>query len=156
MFIRVTPTFPATSTNTGNASAAESKDAARGNNRKNFEIGRVLHFKSEIQDFELDVGRQWFAVQFKISDFGFEMQDSSNFKISSPDLLMNLSQQLLIPAVFFVEHNRALRCFQSLGQFPALEVGAAKAEPAFGVEGSLLYRPLQEVRGLLRRSPIEQ
>src|SRR6267143_1586645 len=121
MFIRVTPTFPATSTNTGNASAAESKDAARGNNRKNFEIGRVLHFK-----------------------------------ISSPDLLMNLSQQLLIPAVFFVEHNRALRCFQSLGQFPALEVGAAKAEPAFGVEGSLLYRPLQEVRGLLRRSPIEQ
>jgi hypothetical protein len=39
-----------------------------------FEIGRILHFKSEIRNFRLD------SVQFRISDFGFEMQDSSNFK----------------------------------------------------------------------------
>ena len=26
----------------------------------------------------------WLAVQFEISDFGFEMQDSSNFKIFLP------------------------------------------------------------------------
>jgi hypothetical protein len=34
----------------------------------NFEIGRILHFKSEIRDFELDLGRQRLAVRFKISD----------------------------------------------------------------------------------------
>src|SRR5439155_8664796 len=45
----------------------------------NFEIGRILHLKSEIVDWTF--ARQ--TVQFAISDFGFEMQDSSNFKISS-------------------------------------------------------------------------
>ena len=45
-----------------------------------FEIGRILHLKSEIRDFELDSGLRTVSVQFKFSDFGFEMQDSSNFK----------------------------------------------------------------------------
>jgi len=42
------------------------------------EIGRVLHFKSEIRSFKLD-GAQLGKVQSETSDFGFEMQDSSNF-----------------------------------------------------------------------------
>ena len=41
--------------------------------RRNFEIGRFLHLKSEIRNFELDPG--------KFSDFGFEVQESSNFKV---------------------------------------------------------------------------
>jgi hypothetical protein len=41
----------------------------------NCEIGRILHLKSEIRNIKLD------SVQFKISDFGFEVQDSSNFTI---------------------------------------------------------------------------
>src|SRR5881296_1602184 len=45
----------------------------------NFEIGRILHLKSEIRDLKLD-GQ--IPVQLEISDFGFEMQDSSDFKIS--------------------------------------------------------------------------
>src|SRR5262245_29485228 len=45
---------------------------------ENFKIGRILHLKSEIRDFELNS-----VVQFKVSDFGFEMQDSSNFEISA-------------------------------------------------------------------------
>jgi hypothetical protein len=50
----------------------------------NFEIGRFLHLTSEIRNFELDAGRP--ALQsnssFRISDdFGFEMQESSNFKV---------------------------------------------------------------------------
>ena len=44
---------------------------------KNFEIGRILHFKSEIRNLELD-----YRVQIAVSGFGFEMQDSSNFEIS--------------------------------------------------------------------------
>jgi hypothetical protein len=53
----------------------------------NFEIGRILHLKSEIRDIRLDrlksvhlVGSPA-PVQLEISDFGFEMQDSSNFEI---------------------------------------------------------------------------
>ena len=41
-------------------------------NRKS-DIGRILHLKSEIRRLKLD------SVQSKFSDFGFEMQDSSNF-----------------------------------------------------------------------------
>src|SRR6266446_2611307 len=41
-----------------------------------FEIGQILHLKSEIRNLQLD------SVQSDISDFGFEMQDLSNFKIS--------------------------------------------------------------------------
>jgi hypothetical protein len=40
---------------------------------RHFKIGQVLHLKSEIADWTC-------AVQFKISDFGFEVQDSSNFR----------------------------------------------------------------------------
>jgi hypothetical protein len=47
-----------------------------------WEIGRVLHFKSEIRNLELDSKLPSRYVQFEISDFGLEMQDSSNFKIS--------------------------------------------------------------------------
>jgi hypothetical protein len=46
-----------------------------GRDSENFEIGRFLHLKSEIRNFRSD------SVQFEISDFGFEMQDSSNFEI---------------------------------------------------------------------------
>jgi hypothetical protein len=50
----------------------------------NFEIGRILHLKSEIRDLELDCQALTLqTVQSEISDFGFEMQDSSNFKIYS-------------------------------------------------------------------------
>ena len=55
----------------------------------NFEIGRILHCKSEIlksqigQRTSLEIAIQETSfVQFEISDFGFEMQDSSDFKLS--------------------------------------------------------------------------
>jgi hypothetical protein len=53
-----------------------------------FEIGRILHLKSEIRNRKLD----WLncAVQFDISDLGFEMQDSSDFKMSSLILLTRM------------------------------------------------------------------
>jgi hypothetical protein len=47
----------------------------------NFEIGRILHLKSETRNLKLD--RQTSAtraVHSEFSDFGFEMQDSSNLK----------------------------------------------------------------------------
>jgi hypothetical protein len=46
---------------------------------KRFEIGRILHLKFEIRNRRLD-GRSTDRVQFQISDFEFQMQDSSNFK----------------------------------------------------------------------------
>ena len=46
-----------------------------GSDAKEFEIGRILHLKSEISKSQIG------PVQFAISDFGFEMQDSSDFKI---------------------------------------------------------------------------
>ncbi len=51
--------------------------------RGHFEIGRILHFKSEIRNIQLDWPFGTGSVQLDISDFGFEMQDSSNFKMSS-------------------------------------------------------------------------
>jgi hypothetical protein len=48
---------------------------------RKFEIGRFLHFKSEISDWTAP-----HTVQFPISDFGYfgsEMQESSNFKFPS-------------------------------------------------------------------------
>jgi len=48
-----------------------------------FKIGRVLHLKSEIRNIKLDCLRC--PVQSEISDFGFEMQDSSNFEMFSFD-----------------------------------------------------------------------
>ena len=60
----------------------------------NFKIGRILDLSSEIRGFELDyqpsdgitvrrdaLHANLTAVQSEISDFGSEMQDSSNFKI---------------------------------------------------------------------------
>ena len=49
----------------------------------NFEIGRILHLKSEIPKSQ--IGRASLNGQqsnLRFRDFGFEMQDSSNFKIS--------------------------------------------------------------------------
>jgi hypothetical protein len=48
----------------------------------NFEIGRILHLKSEIRNLRLNSRYFQTSVQFAISDFGFEVQDLSNFKIS--------------------------------------------------------------------------
>jgi hypothetical protein len=50
----------------------------------NFEIGRFLHLKSEIRNFRLDLAPN--RVQFAISDFGFEMQESSNFEMFDAEL----------------------------------------------------------------------
>ena len=50
--------------------------------RGHFEIGRILHFKSEIRNIQLDTSGPERPVQLDISDFGFEMQDSSDFKMS--------------------------------------------------------------------------
>jgi hypothetical protein len=52
----------------------------KGRGSRNLEIGRILHLKSEISDRTRDK-----TVQSAISDFGFEMQDSSNFEMSSLD-----------------------------------------------------------------------
>ena len=41
-------------------------------------IGQILHLKSQIRNTGLDYPA---LVQLEISDFGFEMQDSSNFTI---------------------------------------------------------------------------
>jgi hypothetical protein len=51
---------------------------------KNFEIGRILQLKSEIRNRKLDwpnLENRLRLVQSTISDFGFELQDLSNFKI---------------------------------------------------------------------------
>jgi hypothetical protein len=45
---------------------------------RNFEIGRFLHLKSEIRNLELN-WKLLGHVQFEISDFGFAMQESSNY-----------------------------------------------------------------------------
>ena len=53
--------------------------------RRHFEIGRILHLKSEIRNLKLD----WQSCpepngfSSPILNFGFEVQDSSNFEISS-------------------------------------------------------------------------
>jgi hypothetical protein len=60
--------------------------------RGNFEIGRILHLRSEIRNIKLDR-----PSDSPISDFGFEMQDSSNFKMP---FLYSHSQ---FEAVFFFE-----------------------------------------------------
>jgi hypothetical protein len=55
---------------------------------RKFEIGRILHLKSEILDWTDTITAV--AVQFAISDFGFEMQDSSNFKFPLPVSILML------------------------------------------------------------------
>jgi hypothetical protein len=49
--------------------------------KRKFEIGRILHLKSEIRNLKLDCGTVLRPVQSAISDLGFEMQDSSDFKM---------------------------------------------------------------------------
>jgi hypothetical protein len=46
----------------------------------NREIGRFLHLKAEIQNLKSKNA----PVQFEVSDFGFEMQESSDFTIPLP------------------------------------------------------------------------
>jgi hypothetical protein len=53
-------------------------DASDRHGTEKFEIGRILHLKSEIGHFE--IGQSNCEVRFAISDFGFEMQDSSDSK----------------------------------------------------------------------------
>src|SRR5215470_10622009 len=43
---------------------------------RNFEIGRILHLKSEIRNLKIGLSN------LRSRDFGFEMQDSSNFKMA--------------------------------------------------------------------------
>src|SRR5215475_2565474 len=118
MFINVSPTFCATSTKEGNPSSAPSrKDVPRTNgSQRKFEIGRILHLKSEIRNLELD------SVQFTISAFGFEVRESSNFKFSSPDSRLDFHEQLLVLAVFFVEYDCTLRCLQSIGKLADFQI----------------------------------
>ena len=48
---------------------------------ENFEIGRSLHLNSKLEISDWTDYRADWPVQFEISSFEFEMQDSSNFKI---------------------------------------------------------------------------
>ena len=48
--------------------------------REEFKTGRILHLKSEIQNLRLDCSS--FDSTSPISNLGFQMQDSSNFKFS--------------------------------------------------------------------------
>ena len=54
------------------------------------EIGRILHFKSEIRNLKLDYNPLPAYVRFQISNLGFQTQDPSNFKISQPSLKCRL------------------------------------------------------------------
>src|SRR5438046_1577322 len=69
----------------------------------NFEIGGFLHLKSEIRNLKSDSASvPGGAVQSKISDFGFEMQESPNFKI-----LFLFFCLVLIPVSGFAQVNLA-------------------------------------------------
>src|SRR5262245_23414486 len=46
--------------------------------RRKFEIGRILHWK--LESGILDWTKRQRVVQFRVSTFGFPMQDSSDFK----------------------------------------------------------------------------
>ena len=50
---------------------------------KNLEIERFLHFKAEIRKFKF-LSPQ--ITKFKLSDFGFKMQESFDFKMLCPSL----------------------------------------------------------------------
>ena len=52
---------------------------SKNNKKEILKFGRVLHLKSEIRNRKLDHPKC--DVQSETSDFGFEMQDSSNFKM---------------------------------------------------------------------------
>jgi len=52
-------------------------DASDRHERRNFEIGRILHLKSEIANWT----SQFDSPISKFRGFGFEMQDSSDLKI---------------------------------------------------------------------------
>src|SRR5215813_11664954 len=61
----------------------DTKRKQGGRNRQGeVQIGRILHLKSEISKLRLIEAQR--SVQFEISDFGFEMQDSSNLNFPLP------------------------------------------------------------------------
>ena len=51
--------------------------------REEIEIGRILHLKIEIRYLGLDLVHCTSGSPISISDFGFEVQDSSNFNFPS-------------------------------------------------------------------------
>src|SRR5688572_12971024 len=74
------------------------------------EIGRILHRKSETRDLKSDSSPVT-TVQFEISSFGFEMQDSSNFEIAQGQPSVILTAHFLI-SKRFIDRSRsfALPC----------------------------------------------
>jgi len=61
----------------------------------NFEIGRILHLKFETRNLRMDsLACGVWVVHSEISSFEFEMQDSSNFKISPTGLAPILYQTI--------------------------------------------------------------
>src|SRR4030095_15031232 len=69
-----------------------------------FEIGRILHLTPEIRNMGLDLASR--TVQFAVSDFGFEMQDSSDFRFSRTFLLRlwRLTMQVLLLSIFLLQN----------------------------------------------------
>jgi hypothetical protein len=62
---------------------------------KNFEIGRVLHFKFEIGKLKSDlVDMGIVVVRFELSNLELEMQDSSDFEFIHLGLLSKLTRAL--------------------------------------------------------------
>src|SRR5262245_36299118 len=106
MFISVTPTFAATSTNDEISSVlAITSDVPRSNHR-----GTEAHRK---------------RARVALWLFAFVV----NF--SSPALRLDLIHQALILCIIFIENDRALSCVQRIGEFPSLEVSHTQAKPAF-------------------------
>src|SRR5215471_7049479 len=109
MFMSVTPTFAATSTNDGNSSVtAISSDVPRSNHRGT---------EAQTKRARVALCCCAFVVNF-----------------SSPELRLDLPDQALILCIIFIENDCALSCVQRIGQFPTPEVSHTQAKPAFGVE----------------------
>jgi len=74
----------------------------KGKEKRNFEIGRVLHFKAEIRNLKLNLRkRRGLGSNLRSCDFGFEMQDSSDFAIPY-DRFMAIRKKQTILALLFV------------------------------------------------------
>ena len=91
------------------------------------EIGRILHLKSEIRDLRLDC-----AVQFGISDFGFEVQDSSNFEMFSPNCCVKKSQR---HKVYVVSRSCCACSSPPRSSFNSSSGGASSPRPGSGSSG---------------------
>src|SRR5262245_4161541 len=109
MFIRVTPTFAATSTNEGNSSLATTSN----------DVPRSSHTGTEAQ-------RKLRTLSVFLC--------ASVVNFSSSDLCLNLNHQPPALRIIFIEHQCALCRVERIGQFSAPEIGGAQAEPAWGVK----------------------